>query len=29
MEKAQYNGQGEMNFGQGKVNEKSRNFISD
>ena len=27
--KVQYNGQGKMNFGQGKVNEKSGNFISD
>ena len=28
-EKAQYNGQGKMNFGRGKVNGKSGNFISD
>ena len=27
--KVQYNGQGKMNFGQGKVSEKSGNFISD
>ena len=27
--KARYNGQGKMNFGQGKVSEKSVNFISD
>ena len=27
--KAGYNGQGKMNFGQGKVSEKSGNFISD
>ena len=27
--KAQYNGQGKMNFGQGKVSEQSGNIISD
>ena len=27
--KARYNGQGKMRFGQGKVSEKSGNFISD
>ena len=27
--KAGYTGQGKMNFGQGKVSEKSGNFISD
>ena len=27
--KARLNGQGKMNFGQGKVSEKSGNFISD
>ena len=27
--KAQYTGQGKMDFGQGKVSEKSGNFISD
>ena len=26
---SQYNGQGKMNLGQGKVSEKSGNFISD
>ena len=27
--KARYTGQGKMNFGQGKVSEKSGNFMSD